>query len=355
MTGSKTVLAINPGSTSTKVGLFTRDREVLSMTLEHEGLSLGPSGAIMDQLPMRTKALNAFLSDDPSSLSGLGAVAGRGGLLRPLEGGTYLVNEAMMTDLKEAGRGEHASNLGAFMAHEMAMLHGVPAFVVDPVSVDELQPVARLSGVDGMERVSLSHALNSRAAARNHARSISRSYGELRLVVAHLGSGISVSAHRDGRMVDVNNSMEEGPFAMDRAGGVPVMRLLDMTGTTPVIDLRRRLFGEGGVFSYLGTRDLRDVTGRMAEGDEKAGLVFDAMVYQTAKEIGAMATVLDGRLDAVILTGGMANETKVVNRLRDAVGFIAPLVVIPGEDELRSLADGAFRVLDGEEDARVYG
>ncbi len=360
------ILAVNPGSTSTKIGVFrTADRRPptadavssTETTVRHPDEALAPFAdrPVIEQLPMRLDAVLSAL-EALADIETLDAVAGRGGLLAPMPSGTFAVNEAMLGDLWVARRGEHASNLGAFLAWEIAGRAGCPAYVVDPVSVDEWEPVARLSGLAGLDRECLSHALNTKAVAKRHARENDKSYNELRLIVAHLGSGVSVSAHRDGRMVDVCNPREEGPFSADRAGALPVMKLLDLAFAegTSRDDLERRIFREGGVYSYAGTRDLADLGKRIDAGDHEAALVVDAMLYQIAKEIGAMATVLHGRVDAILLTGGMARGERFVEGIRRAVEWIAPLHVYPGEDELRALAEGALRVLTGEEQALVY-
>ena len=286
----------------------------------------------------------------------LAAVVGRGGLLRPLPSGTYAVSDAMLADLAKAERGEHASNLGAPIAREIADEHGVRAFIVDPVSVDEMDEVARLSGTAGIERKSLSHALNMKAVARRHAHAVGKPYPELRLLVAHMGTGVSLSAHVGGRMIDVINPQDEGPFSPDRSGGVPVTSLIDIClqpGATKK-SVRRQFFGDGGLFSYLQTRDLREATARAEGGDDKARLVLAAMCYQIAKAIGELATVLGGKVDAIVLTGGMAHSAYVVAEVRRRVEWIGPIHVLPGEDELAALAEGALRVVRGEEEARVY-
>jgi butyrate kinase len=273
-----------------------------------------------------------------------------------VESGTYLVSEAMVAELFRAERGEHASNLGPPLALAVAEEHGCPAFTVDPVSVDELDPVARLSGLAGIERRSFSHALNMRAVARRHARAVARPLAELRLVVVHLGTGISLSAQREGRMVDVVNPQDEGPFSGDRAGGVPATALVDLCFAPGAgrEQVRRRLFGDGGLYSHLGTRDVREALSRAEAGDPLAQRALEAMCYQVAKSAGALAAALEGRVDAVLLTGGMAHLPAIVGPIRRRVAFIAPVVVYPGEDELLALAEGALRVLEGEEPARSY-
>ena len=352
------ILAVNPGSTSTKLGLFRGGAAEWAVTVPHgDDVLAGFRGRpIADQLDLRTRACERALRERGVALDTLAAVVGRGGLLPALASGTYRVNHRMLADLHAHERGEHASNLGAMIAAALARLAGCEAYIVDPVSVDEWEPVARLSGLHGLDRPALSHALNTKAIARRHARERGTPYGALRLVVIHLGSGTTVSAHRDGRMVDASNAREEGPFSMERAGGVPAMKLAELAtrpGVTPD-ELERRLFREGGVFSYLGTRDLREVLARIEQGDATAALVFDALVYQTAKEAAAMAAVLDGDVDAVLLTGGMAHATELVDRLTQKLQWIAPVYAYPGEDELRALAEGGWRVVCGEEEGLEY-
>ncbi|NJD11663.1 MAG: butyrate kinase [Gemmatimonadetes bacterium] len=352
------VLAVNPGSTSTKLGLFTGREPLWSVTLPIDDVVLAEfrGRPIADQLELRTAACERALADRGVTPRSLAAVVGRGGLLPPLASGTYRVTARLLADLEAHERGEHASNLGAMIAARIAGGAGCEAFIVDPVSVDEWEPPARLSGLAGLDRPVLSHALNTKAIAKRYAADAGRPYAELRLVVIHLGSGTTVSAHRDGRMVDASNAREEGPFSMERAGGVPVLKLAELA-TTPGMtfaELERRLFREGGVFSYLGTRDLREVLVRVEAGDAEAALVLEALLYQTAKEAGAMAAVLEGRVDAVLLTGGMVHSSFVAHSLTRRLQWIAPVRVYPGEDELRALAEGVLRVLHGEEVALAY-
>lgn len=358
MTEPLRILAVNPGSTSTKLAVYEDGAAAVETSVEHADGALRAfrDRPILDQLPLRLEAVRSALDGARVALAGLAAVVGRGGLLRPLAGGTYRVSDAMLADLRAARRGEHASNLGAFLAVELAEPAGCPAFIVDPVSVDEWDDVARLSGLEGLDRECLSHALNTKAVAKRFAAETGRVYASLRLVVVHLGSGTSVSAHRDGRMVDVTNSREEGPFSAERAGTVPTVRLVErvLRDRLSLQDAERLLFREGGIHSYLGTRDLREVERRMDAGDDPARLVFDAMLYQVRKEAGAMAAVLDGRVDAVLVTGGMARSERVARSLAEGLAWIAPVRLHPGEDELRALAEGAARVLRGEEPALAY-
>jgi butyrate kinase len=354
------VLAINPGTTSTKFGIFTRAGEELTRNIHHgdDEILRFQGRPMLDRLEYRAELIEKALAEAGFAPKGYGtkcweAVAGRGGMLPPMECGTYLVDDAMVAELRAARRGEHASNLGAVLALRFAKAAGVHAYIVDPVTVEEWQPCARLSGSPLVERSFIGHALNTKAVARRYARGVGRSYAALRLIVIHMGSGITVSAHREGRMID-SNSIEEGPFGPDRTGSLPVRALIKLccSGTMSAQELDRHVFGDGGMFAYLGTRDLIEVERRMDAGDREAAAVFEAMIYQIAKEAGAMAAVLEGKVDAVLVTGGMAHSERAVERLRGSVEWIAPVKIYPGEDELRALAEGVFRVLDGEEEAK---
>lgn len=351
------VLAVNPGAGSTKLGLFRAGARVAEHTERHDERELERFPRIADQLSLRAQAARAFLSRAGVERGALGAVVGRGGLFRPLPSGTYLVDEAMLRDARDAPRGEHAANLGAPIASAIADEHGCPAFIVDPVSVDELEPVARVSGLAGVERKSLCHALNMKAVARRHAAACGRQLETLRLVVAHLGTGTSLSAQRDGRLVDVVNPQDEGPFSGDRCGGVPATALVDLCFAPGAEKsaVRKRLFGDGGLYSYLGTRDVRAAAERARSGDVLAELVLDAMAYQVAKAMGELAAALEGKVDALLVTGGAANGEELVGGIRRRVEWIAPVFVYPGEDELLALAEGAQRVLAGEERPKNYG
>lgn len=350
------VLVINPGSTSTKVGFFGPGGLVGAQTLRHADDELAYFDGVIGQRTYRAEKIREALVAQGLTMASLEAVVGRGGLLKPLASGTYTVNEAMKKDLALEARGSHASNLGGLIAAELADEAGCPAFIVDPVSVDELEPVARISGCSLFERTSLSHALNTKAVAKRFAAAQGRPYRELRLLVAHLGSGVSVSAHIGGRMVDVNNSREEGPFAPDRSGTVPCHALLDacFAGTMDKKELGRKLFSEGGVCSYLGTKDMQKAVEMIRGGDEKARLVIEAMVYQIAKEMGAVASVLEGRMDGIIVTGGIAQNEYVMERLKPRLAWLGEVTVYPGEDELQALNEGVRRVLDGQEEALEY-
>jgi butyrate kinase len=310
---------------------------------------------MLEQHPMRAGAIRGWLAEVGVAVDALDAVVARGGLLPPVDSGTYRVDTTMLALLEAHERGEHASNLGAFLADELATEADVDAFVVDPVAVDEWPPHVRLSGHPELPRECLSHALNTKAVAKRHAREVGRPYEDLRLVVAHLGSGISVSSHEGGRMIDVTNSREEGAFSPERAGGVPAVALVELcfSGRYDRRGVEDLLFREGGLLAYLGTRDVSEALCRADAGDAQARLVVDAMVHQITREICAAAAPLRGQVDAILLTGGMAHAEPLTAAITERVGWIAPVAVHPGEDELTALADGARRVLNGEEIART--
>lgn len=355
MTEAERVLVINPGSTSTKFGVFGRAGAEWVGTVHHndEELRQFQGQPTLAQAGYRARLIRRVLQMNGYAQAHFAGVGGRGGFLPPIPCGTYLVDTAMMDELRRAPRGEHACNLGAVLALEFARASGVKAYVVDPVTVDEWQACARLSGSPLVPRIALGHVLNTKAVARRYAAEIGRKYEELPLIVIHMGSGITVSAHRDGRMID-NNTPEEGPMGPDRTGALPVRELVKLccSGMFTQKQLDRKVFGDGGLFAYLGTRDLQEVERRIDAGDELAAAVFDAMLYQIEKEAGAMAAVLRGQVAAVLLTGGMAHSQRLVARLTADLGWIAPIRVYPGEDELRALAEGVLRVLDGTERAR---
>jgi butyrate kinase len=358
------LLVINPGSTSTKVAVYEDEQPLFVETLRHSSQEIAAFAHILDQHQFRLGAITELLEVKEIPLTSLSAVVGRGGLLRPMPSGTYQVNARMVAELEDRNKErEHASSLGALLAQEIANCSDIPAFVVDPVCVDEFDELARISGLPEIKRKSLSHALNLKAVARRVAIELDRPYHALNLVVAHLGGGISVTAHRWGRMVDVNQALDgTGPFAPERAGGLPVGDVVRMCfGVSPYHNLSlsyeqmfRKLAGQGGLVAHLGTNSAVEVEKRIAAGDTHARLIYEAMAYQIAKEIGSMATVLKGDVDGVVITGGVAHSTMLVDWIRERVAWIAPLFVFPGEDEMLALAEGALRVLRGEEKARVY-
>lgn len=350
------ILILNPGSTSTKLAVFAGDSPEFEVTLRHGRDDLAPFPTIMDQLDYRKAMVLELLEERGVEIDSLAAVVGRGGLMRPVASGTYAVNDAMLDDVRVGFLGQHASNLGALLAHEIAAPAGLPSFVVDPVVVDEMNDLARYSGVPEIPRTSLVHALNVKATARRAAGELERPLDEINLVVTHLGGGISVVAMERGRMTDVSNALSAGPFSPERAGAVPTLELVDMcfSGDLTRAEVRRKLVGGGGFVAYLGTNSAKEVEDRIAAGDSEATVVMDAMLYQVAKEIGAMAAALKGNVDGVVLTGGLANAEYITSRLAAYVDFIAPVIVVPGEDEMEALAEGCLRVLRGEEDALEY-
>lgn len=344
------ILAINPGSTSTKVAVYNDTEELLSITLRHTGEELAQYDSITDQLPFRRRIVIEALDNAGVKLSRLDAVIGRGGLLKPIASGVYTVNEKMIDELRNRPSGLHASNLGAMLAYDIANQASARAFIADPVVVDELQDVARVTGLPEMERVSIFHALNQKAIARNYAESCGSEYEQMNLIVAHLGGGISVGAHQKGRVIDVNNALNgEGPFSPERAGTLPTLALAELcfSGRYTLPEVARMINGRGGLVALLGTNDVREVVTRANSDDRRARQVLDAMCYNIGKSIGQMAAVLGGEVDAVILTGGIAYNTYVCDYIRQMVSFIADVVVVPGENELEALAANALRVLEG--------
>jgi len=350
------ILVINPGATSTKFAVFDGEQIILKKIVEHQGVDLQYFSKIFHQHRYRMEIILEALQQAAIPLATLKAIVGRGGMLKPVPGGTYRVNALMIDDLEKAENGEHASNLGAVLAYNLAKPLGIAAFIVDPVSVDEMIAVARISGSPELVRISMSHALNMKAVARKVATELGTSYNLVNLVMVHLGTGVSVSAHSGGQMIDTINGKEEGPFAPDRCGGLPTSQLVEMcySGKYTYQEMQNKLFGSGGLYAYLGTKDIRAVEKMAADGDEKAELILQALVYQVAKEIGAFATVLSGNVTRIVLTGGIAYSKRIVEGITQRVQFIAPVLVVPGEEELKSLAEGAIRVLQGKEQAKIY-
>ncbi|WP_374720948.1 butyrate kinase [Peribacillus tepidiphilus] len=351
------ILVINPGSTSTKIGVFDNEISVLEKTIRHDAETINSFENIIDQYDFRKNTILEALHEEGINVSKLSAVCGRGGLLRPIEGGTYLVNEEMLHDLRIGYNGQHASNLGGILAYEIASGLNIPAFIVDPVVVDELDEIARVSGFPLIERKSIFHALNQKAVARRVAKQLGKKYSELNLIVVHMGGGITVGAHRNGRVVDVNNGLHgDGPFSPERAGTVPAGDLVKLcfSGDYYREEIMKKLVGQGGMVGYLGTNDAVQVEKMIEKGNEKAKLIYSAMAYQVAKEIGAASAVLSGRVDAIILTGGLAYGKNFVKEISSRINWIADVIVHPGENELQALTEGALRVLRGEEEAKVY-
>lgn len=351
------ILVINPGSTSTKVALFSNEQLLFEKKIGHSSQELSNFNKIIDQYRFRQDIILSFLKEKRINLSTLHAVVGRGGLLRPIASGTYRINEKMLEDLRSGAMGEHASNLGGLLAYGIAGNLSIPSYIVDPVVTDEMKPVARISGMPEIPRISILHALNQKAIARKAALDLGKKYEKLNFIVAHLGGGISVGIHCRGNIIDVNNALNgEGPFTPERSGGVPVGALVELcfSGKFSKDEMMKKIKGKGGLVAYLNTNDIREVVKRIKQGDKKVKLIFDAMAYQVAKEIGAGATVLKGQIDAIILTGGIAYNNDFVNMVRDRVSFLSLVMVYPGEEEMLSLCEGVLRVLKGEEVEKLY-
>lgn len=351
------ILVINPGSTSTKVALFSDENLLFEKKIQHSTKEISVFSRIIDQYEFRKNIILNFLEEKKVDLSILNAVVGRGGLLRPIPSGTYRINTKMIEDLKKGERGEHASNLGALLAYSIAEKLSIPAYIVDPVVIDEMKPIARISGMPEISRLSLFHALNQKAVARKAAADLGKRYEKTNFIIAHLGGGISVGIHCQGKVIDVNNALNgEGPFAPERSGGLPVGALVELcfSGKFTKEEILKKITGKGGLTAYLNTNDVREVLKKIEQGDKYAKLILEAMAYQVAKEIGAGATVLKGQIDAIILTGGIAYTTEFVNLIKDRVSFLALVMVYPGEEEMIALCSGALRVLRGEEVEKNY-
>ncbi|MDD4385611.1 MAG: butyrate kinase [Bacteroidales bacterium] len=352
------ILAINPGSTSTKIAVYCNSKSEFLKTIRHTSEELQRFARVTDQFEFRKEIILQELKEAQIEINKISAVVGRGGLIKPIESGVYEVNDRMKEDLKNSIRGEHASNLGALIADNIAVsLPNAKAYIADPVVVDELQDIARIAGHPKFERVSIFHALNQKAIARQYAKSLDKKYEELNLIVAHLGGGISVGAHYMGHVIDVNNALDgEGPFSPERTGTVPAGQLakLCFSGEYTYDEVKQMLTGKGGLVGHTGSNDAYDLEVRAKSGDKKAQLLQDAMSYNIAKHIGQMAVVLKGRVDGIILTGGIAHNSYLVEYIKEMVGFVAPVAVYPGEDEMQSLAMNALMALRGDVLPREY-
>ncbi len=351
------LLIINPGSTSTKIAVYENEKEIFEQTLRHSSEEIGKFKHILDQKEFRTDVILNVLRENKLDIKEFDAIVGRGGLLKPIISGTYGVNDKMLKDLKDCIQGEHASNLGAIIAKDIADSIDKSAYIVDPVVVDELDKIARLSGVPELPRKSIFHALNQKAVAKRYAKENSKNYEDINVIVAHMGGGVSVGAHKYGKIVDVNNALDgDGAFSPERSGGVPVGDLIRMcfSGKYTREEILKKITGKGGFVAYLDTNDGRIVREAALKGDLKSKLIYEAMGYQVAKDIGAAAAVLCGNVDAIILTGGIAYEKLMVDIISKKVEFIAPITVYPGEDEMLALAQGVIRVLNGEEEIKEY-
>lgn len=353
---SHLILVINTGGTSTKVGLFNDCEPIFVENIQHSDEELAQFKDIISQKDFREQAVYDLLKRKNVNLEDLHAVSARGGLLRPLESGTYEAVDKMLEDLREAKRGTHASHLSALIGSSIAKTIGITCFVVDPVSVDEFDAIARYTGHKLFKREMLTHALNMKAVAKRYSKENNLDYYNITLIVVHLGTGISVSIHKNGRMVDAINPAEEGTFSLDRSGSLPVLQVARyITGNK--LDFKtfeKMVFGDGGIFSYFGTKDFKKITEKYKAGDQETIDIVNAMAYQVAKDVGGLATVNYGKVDCILITGGMAYQDYFVNMIIDRIKFIAPVKLYPGEDEMRALAEGTYRVLTGEESPGMY-
>ncbi len=351
------ILVINPGSTSTKVVLFSNEQMLFEKKIEHNSKELSNFSKIIEQYQFRREIILDFLKEKGINLSTLNAVVGRGGLLKPIASGTYRVNKKMLEDLRKGVSGEHASNLGGILAYGIAENLSIPSYIVDPVVIDEMKPIARISGMPEIPRISILHALNQKAVARKAALDLGKKYEKVNFIIAHLGGGISVGIHCKGNVIDVNNALNgEGPFTPERSGGIPVGGLVNLCFSRKFTndEIMKKIKGKGGLVAYLNTNDVREVVKMIGQGDKKAKLILEAMAYQVAKEIGAAATVLKGQIDAIILTGGIAYANEFVDLIKDRVSFLSLVMIYPGEEEMLALCEGALRVLKEKEVEKIY-
>ncbi|MFA7549625.1 MAG: butyrate kinase [Sedimentibacter sp.] len=357
MKNSYKILAINPGSTSTKIAVYENENLIFRETISHSNSDLEKFDKIIDQFEYRKDIVLDTIKKQNFDLSELDAVAGRGGNFKPVEGGTYKVNQEMIKDLIIGVMGHHPSNLGAIIADAIAKELGLSAYVVDPVVVDELEDYARISGMPEIERKAKSHPLNQKAVARLAAAELGGKYSDYNFVVAHMGGGISIGAHKNGKIIDINNCLDgEGTFTPERSGGLPVGSLVEMcfSGKYTIQEIRKKITGKGGLVAYLGTNDAMEVKKKMAAGDKYAKFIYETMAYQIAKDIGAAATVLKGNIDNIILTGGLAYDDVLVQWIKERIEFIAPVKIYPGEIEMQAMVQGVIRVLTGEERLKTY-
>ncbi len=350
-------LIINPGSTSTKIGVFEDETLLFEETLRHSTEEISRYDSIVAQKDFRKEIITNLLKEKNFDIKSLNVVVGRGGMLKPIPGGTYAVTDELLADLKMGVQGQHASNLGGILAREIADEIGVPSYIVDPVVVDEMMPIARYSGVPELPRTSVFHALNQKAVAKRYAKETGKAYESLNLIVVHMGGGVSVGAHEKGKVIDIFNALDgDGAFSPERAGSVPSGALVKMcfSGKYTEKEVYSKLVGKGGLNAYMGTNDMREVNKKCEEGDAKANEIREAFLLQVSKDIGSMACVLNGKVDQIIVTGGIAYGQEIVAKLKERAEWIAPFTVYPGEDELLALAQGALRVINGEEEAKIY-
>ncbi len=352
------ILVINPGSTSTKVALYKNENVFAEKTLRHSAEELSQYKNIIDQKDTRKRLIKDFLDEYHMTIDMIDIFVGRGGILKPLkQSGTYLVNDEMISDLSQAKYGQHASNLGAIIAYEYAKEYDKPAFIVDPVCIDEMNDIARISGLKGIERQSTYHALNQKAVARKHAEKIDKAYKDLNLIVCHLGGGISVGLHMKGKVVDVNNALGgDGPFSPERTGTIPTYPLVKLcfSGKYSEHEIKKMLVGHGGLVSYVHTTDAVEIEKRIQAGDTEVAFYFNAMAYRVAKEIGGLYFIASGEIDDILITGGLAYNQTFMSYLKAYIEPIKPFVEYPGEFEMQALVLGALRVINKEEEAHIY-
>ena len=351
------LLVINVGSTSTKVAYFREKDPAALENIRYPAEDLISFSSLEEQLPLREADVMKFLKSNGIGLEEMDMVVSRGGLGKPAPAGAYRIDDAMCRDLLEGKYGKHPSALGPAMAFEFSRKFGMPAIVIDPPSTDEFDPLARISGIPEIERKSAFHALNQKMAARKHAATLGKKYEEMNVVVAHLGGGVTIGAHKRGRVIDCTHGLAEGPFTPERAGALPTLDLLDLafSGKFDKKQVHGRLVGQGGLAAYLGTTDAQKVEAMIKGEDQKAKLIYKAMAYQIAKDIGSMAVVLKGQIDGIIITGGLAHSETLTDWIKERIGFLAPVFVYPGEDEMSALAEGGLRVLRNEEEMKIYG
>ena len=355
----KKILVINPGSSSTKIAIFHNLTPKFLKNIKHSLNEISKYKKVSDQLPFRKKLILELLEQEGISINDFNAIIGRGGFIKPVKSGIIRTNPLMIKTLKSGHLGEHASNLGGILAHELSLMskNNTESFILDPVVVDEMEPLARYSGIPEIPRLSIFHALNQKAVIRRFAKERGIKTEDLNLIVAHIGGGTSLGAHKKGKAVDVNNGLDgEGPFSTDRSGGVPIgqLRELCFSGKYTHEEIKLKIKGKGGLIAYLNTIDGIEIEERIKKGDKKAKEVYQAMAYQISKEIGALATVLKGKVDAIILTGGFAYSDMLINWIKERVSFISEIVVYPGEDEMKALAQGAYYALNGEMPINEY-
>jgi butyrate kinase len=357
MMDKKLIFVINPGSTSTKMAVFENESCMFKENIIHTTEELSQFSVLTDQFPYRKQILLQKLSEKGFVIQNFSGIASRGGGLKPTPSGVYKINEQMISDLRTCKYLSHASNLGGLIAHDLSMQFSIPAYIADPVTVDEMNSIARYSGLKGIERISIWHALNQKYVARRAAKDLGKEYENCNLIVVHMGGGISVGAHQNGRVIDVNNALNgEGPFSAERAGTLPTGQLANMcfSGEFTKEEMKKKLGGKGGMVSHLGTNNAKEVEEKAENGDQVCLFITHAMIYQIAKTIGEMSAVLFGKVDAIVFTGGMAYSKMIINQIEDYISFIAPFLVYPGEDEMEALAINIYRVLTGKVEAKIY-